>query len=78
MRIMMRRSNAKIRSSWLTTSRTVDCSLNRRRAHFAFLQNPRQFNADVLHFLMHLKGESWPGLAAGAQKMRWKSKKRRN
>ncbi len=23
-------------------------------SHFAFLQNPQQFNADVLHFLMHL------------------------
>ena len=25
-------------------------------SHFAFLQDPQQFNADVLHFLMHLKG----------------------
>jgi pimeloyl-ACP methyl ester carboxylesterase len=26
-------------------------------SHFAFLQDPQQFNADVLHFLMHLKGQ---------------------
>jgi pimeloyl-ACP methyl ester carboxylesterase len=26
-------------------------------SHFAFLQDPDQFNADVLHFLMHLKGK---------------------
>jgi len=25
-------------------------------SHFAFLQDPQQFNADVLHFLEHLKG----------------------
>jgi pimeloyl-ACP methyl ester carboxylesterase len=25
-------------------------------SHFAFLQDPQQFNADVLHFLTHLKG----------------------
>jgi hypothetical protein len=44
-------------------------------SHSAFLQDPQQFNADVLHFLMHLKasefGES--SLPAGR-----KSKKRRN
>ncbi len=26
-------------------------------SHFAFLQDPEQFNADVLHFLSHLKGK---------------------
>jgi pimeloyl-ACP methyl ester carboxylesterase len=26
-------------------------------SHFAFLQDPYQFNADVLYFLMHLKGK---------------------
>jgi pimeloyl-ACP methyl ester carboxylesterase len=26
-------------------------------SHFAFLQDPQQFNADVLHFLMHLTGK---------------------
>jgi pimeloyl-ACP methyl ester carboxylesterase len=26
-------------------------------SHFAFLQDPQQFNADVLHFLVHLKGQ---------------------
>jgi pimeloyl-ACP methyl ester carboxylesterase len=26
-------------------------------SHFAFLQDPQQFNADVLQFLMHLKGK---------------------
>lgn len=26
-------------------------------SHFAFLQDPQQFNADVLHFLIHLKGK---------------------
>jgi hypothetical protein len=26
-------------------------------SHFAFLQDPQQFNMDVLHFLMHLKGK---------------------
>jgi pimeloyl-ACP methyl ester carboxylesterase len=26
-------------------------------SHFAFLQDPEQFNADVLHFLMRLKGQ---------------------
>jgi pimeloyl-ACP methyl ester carboxylesterase len=26
-------------------------------SHFAFLQDPQQFNADVLHFLEHLKGQ---------------------
>jgi hypothetical protein len=25
--------------------------------HFAFLQDPEQFNADVLHFLRHLRGK---------------------
>jgi pimeloyl-ACP methyl ester carboxylesterase len=26
-------------------------------SHFAFLQDPEQFNADVLHFLMHVEGQ---------------------
>ncbi|HEY2529768.1 MAG TPA: alpha/beta hydrolase [Xanthobacteraceae bacterium] len=26
-------------------------------SHFSFLQDPQQFNADVLHFLTHLKGQ---------------------
>ncbi len=26
-------------------------------SHFSFLQDPQQFNADVLHFLAHLKGQ---------------------
>jgi pimeloyl-ACP methyl ester carboxylesterase len=26
-------------------------------SHFAFLQDPAQFNADVLHFLEHVKGK---------------------
>jgi pimeloyl-ACP methyl ester carboxylesterase len=26
-------------------------------SHFAFLQDPQQFNADVMHFLMRLKGQ---------------------
>jgi pimeloyl-ACP methyl ester carboxylesterase len=26
-------------------------------SHFAFLQDPQQFNTDVLHFLMHLKSQ---------------------
>jgi pimeloyl-ACP methyl ester carboxylesterase len=26
-------------------------------SHFSFLQDPQQFNADVLHFLEHLKGQ---------------------
>jgi pimeloyl-ACP methyl ester carboxylesterase len=26
-------------------------------SHFAFLQDPQQFNADVLHFLEQLKGQ---------------------
>lgn len=26
-------------------------------SHFSFLQDPEQFNADVLHFLTHLKGQ---------------------
>jgi pimeloyl-ACP methyl ester carboxylesterase len=26
-------------------------------SHFAFLQDPQQFNTDVLHFLVHLKGQ---------------------
>jgi pimeloyl-ACP methyl ester carboxylesterase len=26
-------------------------------SHFSFLQDPQQFNADVLHFLVHLKGQ---------------------
>jgi pimeloyl-ACP methyl ester carboxylesterase len=26
-------------------------------SHFAFLQDPQQFNANVLHFLMHVKGK---------------------
>jgi pimeloyl-ACP methyl ester carboxylesterase len=28
-----------------------------RVSHFAFLQDPGQFNADVLHFLMHVEGQ---------------------
>jgi pimeloyl-ACP methyl ester carboxylesterase len=28
-----------------------------RVSHFAFLQDAQQFNADVLHFLEHLKGK---------------------
>jgi pimeloyl-ACP methyl ester carboxylesterase len=28
-----------------------------RVSHFAFLQDAQQFNADVLHFLGHLKGK---------------------
>ena len=26
-------------------------------SHFAFLQDPQEFNADVLHFLAHVKGQ---------------------
>ena len=26
-------------------------------SHFAFLQDPEQFTADVLHFLSHVKGQ---------------------
>jgi pimeloyl-ACP methyl ester carboxylesterase len=26
-------------------------------SHFAFLQDSQQFNADVLHFLIYLKGK---------------------
>jgi len=26
-------------------------------SHFSFIQDPQQFNADVLHFLEHVKGK---------------------
>ena len=26
-------------------------------SHFSFLQDPQQFNADLLHFLEHVKGD---------------------
>jgi alpha/beta hydrolase fold len=55
--ITMRQSSATTRCLWPTISRAAGLLIEPQVSHFAFLQDPQQFNTDVLHFLVHLKGQ---------------------